>query len=184
MVGSVGIRGARNKAGLAGRLRYSRRRWSFEQKRAIVVESQSPHASAAAIARKYGIGTGQLYTWRRQLLSSRLAGAACFARVELAGEPPRLANPANGHDRNRAPGRGVGAGGHPAAVYMYSADRKGDHPEEHLKGYDGLLQVDGYAGFNGLVTDPAGGAPQLAFCWAHTRRKFHDIFAATKAPLD
>src|ERR1019366_2189745 len=70
--------------------------------------------------------------------------------------------------------------GHPAAVYMYSADRKGDHPEEHLKGYGGLLQVDGYAGFNGLVTDPAGDAPQLAFCWAHTRRKFHDIFAATK----
>jgi transposase len=73
--------------------------------------------------------------------------------------------------------------GHPVAVYIYSADRKGDHPEEHLKGYGGLLQVDGYAGFNGLVTDPAGDAPQLAFCWAHTRRKFHDIFAATKAPL-
>jgi hypothetical protein len=46
-----------------------------------------------------------------------------------------------------------------------------------------LLQVDGYAGFNGLVTDPAGDAPQLAFCRAHTRREFHDIFAATKAPL-
>ena len=73
--------------------------------------------------------------------------------------------------------------GHPAAVYIYSDDRKGVHPEEHLKGYGGLLQVDGYAGFNGLVTDPAGDAPQLAFCWAHTRRKFHDIFAATKAPL-
>jgi hypothetical protein len=70
--------------------------------------------------------------------------------------------------------------GHPVALYIYSADRKGDHPEEHLKGYGGLLQVDGYAGFNGLVTDPAGDAPKLAFCWAHTRRKFHDIFAATK----
>ena len=73
--------------------------------------------------------------------------------------------------------------GHPAAVYIYSDDRKGVHPEEHLKGYGGLLQVDGYAGFNGLVTDPAGDAPQLAFCWAHTRRKFYDIFTATKAPL-
>lgn len=73
-----------------------RRSWSFEQKRAIVMESQLPNASSAAIARKHGIGTGQLYTWRRQLLSSRLSGAACFARVELAGEAPRLANPANG----------------------------------------------------------------------------------------
>jgi transposase len=73
-----------------------RRRWSFEQKRAIVMEGRLPHASPAAVARRHGIGTGQLYTWRRQLLSSRLAGAACFARVELVGEPPRLANPANG----------------------------------------------------------------------------------------
>ena len=45
-----------------------RRRWSREQKQAIVEESLSPHATPAAIARKHGIGTGQLYTWRRQLL--------------------------------------------------------------------------------------------------------------------
>ena len=70
-----------------------RRRWSFEQKRAIVMESQLPHASPAAVARRHGIGTGQLYTWRRQLLSSRAAGAACFARVEIPDEPPRLTRP-------------------------------------------------------------------------------------------
>jgi transposase len=39
-----------------------RRRWSWDQKRAIVEESLSPRASAAAIARRHGIGTGQLYT--------------------------------------------------------------------------------------------------------------------------
>jgi transposase len=54
--------------------------------------------------------------------------------------------------------------GHPAAVYIYSDDRKGVHPAEHLKGYSGLVQVDGYAGFDRLVTNPAGDAPQLAFC--------------------
>ena len=73
-----------------------RRRWSFEQKRAIVLESQLPHASPAAVARRHGIGTGQLYTWRRQLLSSRAAGAACFARVEMADEPLRLSGPGGG----------------------------------------------------------------------------------------
>jgi transposase len=73
--------------------------------------------------------------------------------------------------------------GHPVAVYIYSDDRKGVHPAEHLKGYSGLLQVDGYAGFSGLVTDAAGDAPQLAFCWAHARRKFYDVFIATKAPI-
>jgi transposase len=70
-----------------------RRRWSCDQKRAIVEESLVPHASTAAIARRHGIGTGQLYTWRRQLLKRRLADTPRFARVEVAVEPPRLTGP-------------------------------------------------------------------------------------------
>jgi transposase len=70
-----------------------RRRWSWDQKRAIVEESLSPRASAAAIARKHGIGTGQLYTWRRQLLKRQLVETPRFARVEVAVEPPRLTGP-------------------------------------------------------------------------------------------
>ncbi len=74
--------------------------------------------------------------------------------------------------------------GHPAAAYAYSEDRKGEHPATHLKGFRGLLQVDGYAGFGGLVTGGAANdAPTLAFCWAHTRRKFYDVHAATNSPL-
>jgi transposase len=52
----------------------------------------------------------------------------------------------------------------------------------HLKGFRGLLQVDGYAGFGRLVT-AADGAVSVAFCWAHTRRKIYHIHAATKSPL-
>jgi transposase len=70
-----------------------RRRWSWDQKRAIVEESLAPHASAAAIARRHGIGTGQLYTWRRQLLKRQLADTPRFARVDVAAEPPRLIGP-------------------------------------------------------------------------------------------
>ena len=73
--------------------------------------------------------------------------------------------------------------GHPAAAYVFSEDRKGEHPAGHLKGFRGLLQVDGYAGFGRLVTAAANEAPRLAFCWAHTRRKFYDTHAATKSPL-
>ena len=73
-----------------------RRRWSWDQKRAIVEDSLSSHASAAAIARKHGIGTGQLYTWRRQLLRRQLAGTPHFARVEVAAELPRLTGPTAG----------------------------------------------------------------------------------------
>jgi transposase len=73
--------------------------------------------------------------------------------------------------------------GHPAAAYVYSEDRKGEHPQTHLQGFRGLLQVDGYAGFGGLVRTKTDDAPQLAFCWAHARRKFYDIHVATQSPL-
>ena len=72
--------------------------------------------------------------------------------------------------------------GHPAAAYVYSEDRKGEHPATHLKGFRGVLQVDGYAGFGRLIAD-AGNVSQLAFCWAHARRKFYDIYAAIQSPL-
>jgi transposase len=70
-----------------------RRRWSLEEKQAIVAESYTPHITITAIARKHGIGTGQLYGWRHQLLGNRADGAAGFARVELASEPRRLTGP-------------------------------------------------------------------------------------------
>jgi transposase len=73
--------------------------------------------------------------------------------------------------------------GHPAAAYVYSENRKGEHPQTHLRGFRGRLQVDGYAGFGRLVADKANDGPQVAFCWAHVRRKFHDIHAANKSPL-
>jgi len=73
--------------------------------------------------------------------------------------------------------------GHPAAAYAYSEDRKSEHPASHLKGFRGLLQVDGYAGFGGLVTGAANDAPLIAFCWAHARRKFYDVYTTTKSPL-
>jgi transposase len=72
--------------------------------------------------------------------------------------------------------------GHPAAAYVYSEDRKGEHPVAHLSGFQGLLQVDGYAGF-GQVGGKTNHSPQLAFCWAHARRKFYDVHVATKSPI-
>ena len=40
--------------------------------------------------------------------------------------------------------------GPPAAVFFYSRDRGGEHPEQHLAGFAGLMQADAYAGFNRL----------------------------------
>ena len=47
-----------------------------------------------------------------------------------------------------------------------------------LRGFDGILQVDGHTGYNALAElRRVGGAPlTLAYCWAHSRRKLHDIY--------
>jgi hypothetical protein len=82
---------------------------------------------------------------------------------------------------------GGGITGHdPAAVWFaYSPDRKGIHPAEHLTSYRGILQADGYAGFERLyqqrqVNEAGESTPLIveAACWAHVRRKFFDIHAA------
>jgi transposase len=61
----------------------------------------------------------------------------------------------------------------PAAVYFFSRDRAGTHPERHLSNYGGILQADAYAGFGGLYKPARQPAPITeAACWAHARRKF------------
>src|SRR4051794_189844 len=71
----------------------------------------------------------------------------------------------------------------PAVVYLYAEDRKGEHPAAHLAGFTGVLQVDGYAGFKGLLTGRPPDRIKLAFCWAHCRRRFYEIHQATGSPL-
>ena len=71
----------------------------------------------------------------------------------------------------------------PAVVYLYAEDRKGEHPAAHLAGFEGILQVDGYSGFKGLLENRPPGAIRLAFCWAHCRRRFYEIHQATGSPL-
>jgi transposase len=63
----------------------------------------------------------------------------------------------------------------PAVWFAYSEDRKGEHPRRHLKHFKGALQADAYAGFHHLYGD---GAIYEVSCWAHARRKFHDIHVA------
>jgi transposase len=70
----------------------------------------------------------------------------------------------------------------PAVLFRYSPDRKGKHPCEHLEHFGGILQADGYAGFNGLYDRTEDPLTEAA-CWAHARRKFYDIFAATNSPV-
>ena len=72
----------------------------------------------------------------------------------------------------------------PAAVFFYSRDRGGEHPERHLGSYAGLMQADAYAGFNRLYeANRKPGPIAEAACWAHARRKFFDLARINQAPI-
>jgi len=68
----------------------------------------------------------------------------------------------------------------PAVWFAYSPDRKGEHPERHLREFRGTLQADAYAGFHQLYEN---GRIQEAACWAHVRRKFFDLQQAHASPV-
>ena len=60
-----------------------RRRWSADDKLAVVRETLRPGAVAQVVADRHGIGTGLLYTWRKQMLRAAMTG---FAAVEVSPE--------------------------------------------------------------------------------------------------
>ena len=69
--------------------------------------------------------------------------------------------------------RPFGGTGPPAAVFYYSRDRRGEHPQAHLAGYAGILQADAYDGYNKLYQAGRSPRPILeAACWVHARRPF------------
>jgi len=68
----------------------------------------------------------------------------------------------------------------PAVAYRYAPDRTAGQPIEHLAGFHGVLQVDGYTGYRKLAR---AGEVQLAFCWAHVRRRFFEQAAGGTSPV-
>jgi transposase len=74
--------------------------------------------------------------------------------------------------------RGWGGNDPPAVVFTYAPGRHGSHAMDILRGFDGILQVDGYTGYDALAGPKrVNGKPvTLAYCWAHARRKLHDIY--------
>jgi transposase len=79
----------------------------------------------------------------------------------------------------------------PAAYYRFSPDRRGERPRDHLALFRGIIQADAFSGYQAL-TRPASAKDRIgrrpsplihAACWAHARRKFYDVFEATRSPL-
>jgi hypothetical protein len=68
----------------------------------------------------------------------------------------------------------------PGVTYVYAPDRKAERPIAHLKGFKGILQVDGYGGYKVLARQ---GDVRLAFCWSHVRRHFYELATPGPAPI-
>lgn len=64
----------------------------------------------------------------------------------------------------------------PAAFFRFSRDREKSNPNQHLAGWQGVLQADAYGGYNDLYReDRDPGAVTSALCWSHARRKFFEL---------
>jgi len=66
-----------------------------------------------------------------------------------------------------------GGAGPPAAMFYYSRNRRGEHPQSHLAGYSGIFQADAFEGYGKLYqADRKPGPIKEAACWVHARRPF------------
>lgn len=72
----------------------------------------------------------------------------------------------------------------PIVVYIFAEDRRGRHVHQHLTGFSGVLQVDGYTGYDELARPGRpGGAITLAYCLAHARRQFFEVYRKSKSSV-
>ncbi|NTS66862.1 IS66 family transposase [Sphingomonas sp. HHU CXW] len=64
----------------------------------------------------------------------------------------------------------------PAALFHYSRDRRGEHPQAHLASWSGIFQADAYGGYGELYRGGRAPGPiREAGCFAHARRKFFEL---------
>jgi hypothetical protein len=106
---------------------------------------------------RYGLHRNQLYGWRREFGSAADGNAMVGAEARELDFVPVVAD------------SGSGA----AAIEI-----------EMLKGYSGVLQTDGYAGYRALADPKRDRGPvTLALCWAHWRRQFFDLAKSPPAPI-
>lgn len=76
---------------IVGRLS-GRRRWTVEQKLAILSDVFGPHGCIRTACERHDVGGGSIYTWRRQAMSGALNGMRrtaepAFAEMQISGPP-------------------------------------------------------------------------------------------------
>ena len=69
-----------------------RRRWTVGQKLAVLQDAFGPEGCVRAACERHDVGSGSIYTWRRQAMSGELAGVRkpiepVFAEVQISEQP-------------------------------------------------------------------------------------------------
>ena len=132
-------------------------------------------------------GVGRGWWWLRPLAELLLGTVLSSPKIFADDTPVPVLDPGRGrtktgrlwsYARDDRPWQGLLP---PAVAYVYSENRQGVHPRSHLAQFTGVLQVDGYTGFSRLTGERP--VVELAFCWAHVRRKFFDFYHATGSPI-
>ena len=69
-----------------------RRRWTVEQKLVALRDAFGPEGCVRTACERHYVGSGSIYTWRRQAMSGELAGVRklgepAFAEVQISAQP-------------------------------------------------------------------------------------------------
>ncbi|WP_210421997.1 IS66 family transposase [Rhizobium sp. S9] len=163
--------------------REAHHQWPDEVKALIVSESLRPGVTVNEVAERHGLKANHLSSWRTLGRQGKLVLPEPEDAVEFAAmvvETP-LREPLATKAVSRAESV-VGpviirlGGAPPGVAFTYAPGRGGIHAERILQGFSGILQVDGYAGYNRLIAPERVGLDiRLAYCWAHARRKLVEI---------
>lgn len=80
--------------------------------------------------------------------------------------------------------RPFGGSGPIMVAFRFEGSRASDCVAEHLDGYNGVVQVDGYNAYNSIARkEHAHEGAILSGCWAHLRRKFYDLHVSDALPV-
>lgn len=114
--------------GLRVRERRHRRRWTVDQKRRIVEETDASGASVSVVARRYDINANLLFKWKREAEAEQLGAVAAVETADLVsigvvgrghdGGPTLLARMPSAGDglQLNEPGRPAGLEARPGAI--------------------------------------------------------------------
>jgi len=129
---------------------------------------------------------GQCHTLLRPLTEAIQRYVLSATKIHGDDTPVPVLAPGNGQTKTgrlwvyARDDRPAGDDTPPAVWFAYSPNRRGEHPQGHLKNFRGILQADAFAGFAPLYET---GTVREAACWAHVRRKLYDLHQAHASPL-